>query len=169
MSELQIVRLHPEQWMRYREIRLEALSQEPQAFGTTYENMLQEPPEFWRDRLMEAARAEKSWLLFAQAGDRLIGIIGAVYDETIATADVISVFVQKAERGKGVGKALMAEILSEIGKIKGIRKAALGVNQEQQAAVRLYRSFGFEVVEEVDEVQGDGLNHPGYRMEKQLD
>jgi ribosomal protein S18 acetylase RimI-like enzyme len=57
---------------------------------------------------------------------------------------------------------------SEIGKKKGISKAALGVNQEQTAAVGLYRRFGFEVTDEKEGVQGDGKKHRGYWMEKRL-
>ena len=168
MSGIKIIQLSSKQWQRYREIRLESLREEPQAFGSSYVDMEQRPPAYWQGRLTEAARAEKSWLLFAQEGEQLIGMIGAFYDEMQETADIISVYVSKTERGKGVGKALMEGILSEIGKKKGIRKAALGVNQEQAAAVGLYRRFGFEVTDEREEIQGDGKKHRGYWMEKRL-
>jgi ribosomal protein S18 acetylase RimI-like enzyme len=169
MSELKIIQLLPEQWMRYREIRLESLSEEPQAFGTSYADMEQKPPAYWQGRLAEAELGVKSRMLFAQEGERLIGMIGAFYDETQETAIIISVYVSKVERSKGVGKVLMEGILSAIGKKEGIRRAALGVNQEQTAAVALYRRFGFEVTTEKEEVQGDGKKHHGYRMEKRLE
>jgi ribosomal protein S18 acetylase RimI-like enzyme len=62
----------------------------------------------------------------------------------------------------------MERILSELGEKEGIRKAILGVNQEQTAAVALYRQFGFEVTGELEEVQGDGKEHTGYVMEKRF-
>jgi GNAT superfamily N-acetyltransferase len=168
MGEVKIIKLLPEQWMRYREIRLESLREEPQAYGSSFADMELRPAEFWQGRLADVAQAEKSWLLFAQRGRRLIGMIGAFYEETQATAVIISVYVSKAERGKGVGKVLMEGILFEIGKVQGIRKAALGVNQEQVEAVELYRRFGFGVIGEKEEVQGDGKKHRGYLMEQRL-
>jgi ribosomal protein S18 acetylase RimI-like enzyme len=166
MSEVEMVKLPPEQWQRYREIRLEALREEPQAFGSSYAEMEQRSDTYWQERLADAAQGETSRLLFAQEGERLIGMIGAFYDETQENAHIISVYVSKAARGKGVGKALMASILSELGKKAGMRNVVLGVNQEQTAAVALYRQFGFEVASELEEVQGDGKEHRGYVMEK---
>ena len=168
MRDIKIIELSPEQWQRYREIRLEALREEPQAFGSAYTDMEQKSPEYWQGRLAEAAQGEKSWLLFAQEGERLIGMIGAFYDETQETARIIAVYVSKAERGVGVGKALMEGILFKISKKIGIRKIALGVNQEQTAAVKLYQRFGFVVTDEKEEMQGDGKKHLGYMMEKKL-
>jgi len=168
MSDFEIIKLPPEQWQRYREIRLEALREEPQAFGSAYAEMAQRSAVYWQERLSDAAQRETSWLLFAQEGERLIGMIGAFYDRTQESAHILSVYVSKAERGKGLGKALMERILSELGEKEGIRKAILGVNQEQTAAVALYRQFGFEVTGEVEEVQGDGKEHRMYVMEKRF-
>lgn len=168
MSEIRIIQLSPHQWQQFRAIRLEALHEEPQAFGTTYADMAQQPPTFWQERLADSEQGEKSRLLFAQHGERLVGMIGARYKEPEDTATIIAVYVTQTFRGYGVGKALMAAILSEIAQKPGIRKADLGVNQQQVAAVALYRQFGFEVTEEKEEVQGDGKVHCGYRMAKSL-
>ncbi len=169
MSDFEIIQLRPEQWQRYREIRLESLQEEPQAFGSTYADMAQRPPDYWQGRLADAERGENSRLLFAQAGERLVGMIGAFYDQERQAAIIVSVYASKAARGKGVGKALMDGILAEIGKKGGIRRAALGVNQEQTAAVRLYRRFGFQISGEKEEMQGDGQKRRGYIMEKWLE
>ncbi len=168
MSEIQIIQLPPDQWERFREIRLEALLEEPQAFGSSYAGMEQRPPEYWQGRLTDSAEGEKSLLLFAREGERLVGMIGAFYGEASDAAEIVSVYTSKAVRGRGVGKALMEGILAEIEKKKGIRKAVLGVNREQVAAVELYRRFGFVTVEEKEEVREDGEVRYGYWMEKQL-
>ncbi len=168
MGEVEIIELPPEEWQRYREIRLEALREEPQAFGSSFAEMELKPDTFWQERLADALLGGKSWLWFAQQGERLIGMIGAFFDEAQQAAHIVSVYVTKEERGKGVGKALMERILAEIGKNEGIHKAFLGVNQEQTAAVEMYRQFGFTVTSEVEEVQGDGKKHRGYLMEKSL-
>ncbi len=168
MSNVQIVRLMPEEWRRYRKIRLESLREEPQAFGSSYADMAEKPDTYWQGRLAEAMQGEKSWLLFAQEGEHLIGMIGAFCNEAQEVAAIVSVYVSKESRGKGIGNNLMEGILFEIGKKKSIRKAVLGVNQEQRAAVELYRRFGFSVTGEREEVQGDGKSHRGYMMEKEL-
>jgi GNAT superfamily N-acetyltransferase len=165
---IQIIQLSPQEWQRYREIRLEALRAEPQAFGSTYADSEQRPAAYWQERLADAQRGVDSWLLFAQEGEHLVGMIGAFYDERREAAIIVSVYVSQAARGKGVGKALMEAILAEVGKRKDIRKAALGVVREQAAAVALYRRFGFEVTEEHEEAQGDGKMHRGYWMEKRM-
>ncbi len=168
MGDVEIIELPPEQWRRYREIRLESLREEQQAFGSSYADMEQRPETYWQERLADATHGEKSWLFFAQRGEQLIGMIGAFFDEVQEAAHIVSVYVTKKERGKGVGKVLMERILAEIGKNEGIHKAFLGVNQEQTAAVEMYRHFGFMVTSEVEEVQGDGKKHRGYLMEKRL-
>jgi GNAT superfamily N-acetyltransferase len=103
------------------------------------------PPEQWQ-RYRE--------LIFAEQGGRLIGMIGAFRDKAQVSAHIVSVYVSKAARGKGVGRALMQAILAEVGKVECIHTATLGVNQEQTAAVALYRRFGFVVASETEELQG---------------
>jgi len=168
MTKIQIVKLTPEEWQPYKQIRLEALFMEPQAFGSKYAVVLQWPDSRWQSRLVESQAGEKSWLLFAKEEDRLIGMIGAYSEEENDVVEIISVYVTKEKRGQGVGKALMEAILAEVGRRGAFQKAVLAVNADQKSAVALYRRFGFEVVEEKTEVQSDDKAHPGYIMEKQL-
>ncbi len=168
MCDIQIVKLMPEEWLRYREIRLESLREEPQAFGSSSAVMAEKPETYWQGRLAEALQGEKSWLLFAQEGEHVIGMIGAFCDEAQVFATIVSVYVSKEARGKGTGKILMEGILSEIGKKANLHKVVLGVNREQIAAVELYRRFGFLITGEREEVQGDGKSPRGYVMEKEL-
>src|SRR5512138_3716001 len=107
MSEIEIIQLPPEQWERYRKIRLESLLEEPQAFGSSYTTMQQQPPEYWKGRLADAAQGKKSLLLFAQEGDRLVGMIGAFFGEEPDVGEIVSVYASRAVRGRGVGKTLM--------------------------------------------------------------
>src|SRR5512144_2887178 len=101
MSEIEIILLPPEQWERYRKIRLESLLEEPQAFGSSYTTMAQQPPEYWQGRLADAALGEKSLLLFAQEGDRLVGMIGAFFGEEPDVAEIVSVYTSRTVGGRG--------------------------------------------------------------------
>ncbi len=175
MPGIEIVTLPPEDWQRYRAFRLEMLQTEPGAFGSAYADMVQRPPEFWQGRLRDAACGERSWLLFAQPADpstsanSLVGMIGAFLNESQpAEAEIISVYVSPAWRGQGVGGKLFAAILDALRQQPSIRRAVLGVNVQQAAAVALYQRFGFQVIAQTESVMGDGQTYPGYRMEKDL-
>ena len=167
MTACEIVRLSPDEWPLYKQIRLEALKLEQQAFGSRYADNLQHPDSFWRGRL-EQAQAGANLLLFARQGNRLVGIIGTYADEEPGMVNVISVYVAQEARGQGVGAALMEAILAEVREQGTFRKARLMVNADQAAAFNLYRRFGFEVVGQETNVLGDGLSHREYVMEKEL-
>ena len=77
MTGYDIVQLTADDWQAYKAIRLEALRNAPQAFGSTYADNMKHPDSFWRGRLEEAAAGERSWLLFARHEDQLVGLIGA--------------------------------------------------------------------------------------------
>jgi ribosomal protein S18 acetylase RimI-like enzyme len=168
MTAYQIVTLAPDEWQQFRQIRLEALLAEPQAFGSTYDATLQRPDSHWRERLEQVQAGENSWLLFAREGERLIGMTGAFRAEESDTVEIYSVYVAKDRRGLGVGNALMTAILEAVCQPGIFRKAILGVNSNQSAAVALYRRFGFEVVAENTGIMGDGQPALGYVMEKWL-
>jgi ribosomal protein S18 acetylase RimI-like enzyme len=166
---MEIILLPPEQWQPYKEIRLEALKMEPQAFGSSYTTMLQQPDTFWQGRLAEAALRNGNWLLFARENDRIIGMIGAFANLEQNTVSVISVYVTPQARGKGVSKALMRAILEEISQLKRFQSVSLTVNKIQAPALHLYQHFGFKITREEDALMGDGNTYTEYHMEKQLD
>jgi phosphinothricin acetyltransferase len=56
----------------------------------------------------------------------------------------IGVFIKQAYRGKGVGKALMAETLHYLGN-EGVKSVELGADGNNLPALKLYRRFGFKV------------------------
>jgi ribosomal protein S18 acetylase RimI-like enzyme len=165
-STVEIVRLPVEQWPAYRQIRLEALRDSPQAFGSTYTESLARPDSQWQTRLEEAAKGEEVWLLFARIGERLVGMIGAYVEEKVEppVAAIVSMYVTPAERGKGISTRLMQAILETL-QAAGIYKAVLGVNVDQTAALHLYQRFGFTIYETVVNRMGDGVDHSEYLME----
>ena len=176
---VQIVCLAPDEWAAYRELRLRALSEEPQAFGESYANAVGLPEARWRRRLEEARPGSQRVLLFARRGERLVGMIaampyssdgvaGASGAEETREARIISVFVAAEERGRGTGGRLMEEVLRALRESGRYERVSLTVNKGQATAVGLYRRFGFEVVGEVDAMLGDGAVHRELIMERGL-
>jgi ribosomal protein S18 acetylase RimI-like enzyme len=178
METVEFFLLPPEDWQAYKQIRLEALQDAPQAFGSSYAESVQRPDAFWQQRVAEAFGAgagptgQKSWLVFARLGNQIVGTIGAyISDEaaqsgTADTAQIIGVYVRPAARGKGIASALMEAIQREVTRSGSIRRLTLGVNVQQAAALALYRRSGFTITGSVRMRMGDGNEHEEYLMEK---
>ncbi len=168
MADIQIVTIAPDDWQQYRQIRLEALQAEPQAFTSPYEEAAQRPPSYWQERLSAARAGEKSRLLFAKENERIVGMIGSFSAGDSQVVDIISVYVTRDARRRGIASALMAAILQEAEQTGAYRKAVLTVNGAQTAAVSLYQQFGFQIVGELSGVLGNGNPFRGFVMEKEL-
>lgn len=164
MPNFEIVQLSPDDWQVYKQIRLEALQTEPQAFAADYQKTAARPDAYWQGRLVDAASRKNNWLLFAREDGRLLGMIGAMVEDVPHVAWIISVYVSPPARGQGVGKALMSAILSELAQSGSIRTAKLSVNIHQKPALNLYQRCGFVITGTEDVFLGDGQYHPEYVM-----
>lgn len=168
-SDLQIITLPPTQWETYKHLRLRALQEEPQAFGSSYADTITKPNSYWMDRLTDAEQGN-SWSLFAQQNDHIIGMIGG-FKRNSAQKDIVNIvalYVVKEARGKGVAKQLLQTLLAEFKKQTQIKKAKLSVNPNQIPALKLYEAFGFNVVGKENTELGDGQLHTELIMEKQI-
>lgn len=156
-------------WEEYKGLRLSALKTEPQAFLSSYTKELTYPDEKWQERLQMANEGKTSWIYFAKVNGKLVGMIGGYRDENDLknqTAQIWGVYVNLAERGKGIAKAFMAAILEKLSKNSDIKKVILEVNTDQEIAQKLYEKFGF-VETETNFIQlGDGLTHKVSKMAK---
>ena len=57
----------------YKELRLRALREEPQAFGSSYEANVNKPDSYWVERLNDV-KSGNGWLVFAEINDKLVGM-----------------------------------------------------------------------------------------------
>lgn len=166
---MDIVRLPIEKWSEYRDLRLRALQEDPEAFSSSYADSLEQPEQFWKTRLADAERGERSWLLFARKDNRLVGMIGAFIEgDSTETATVVSVYVPREERGNGISSRLMGEMLRVLSEIPTLRKARLDVNVSQVAAIRVYKRFGFSETGRKPAMTGAGEAVEQLVMERQL-
>lgn len=164
MDNIEIVSLRPEEWQLYKELRLRALKEEPQAFGSTYEENLNHPDAYWKQRLEDSFKKDTQWLLFARLNNQLIGMIGA-YLEKEDQAEVIAMYVMPETRGKGISKLLMKELIKKIKINNDIKKIIITVNPEQKAALHLYHNVGFQLVSQEKDILGDGKEHKLYKLQ----
>ena len=127
-------------------LRLRALKDNPEAFGSTYEETLARGNEWMRERLR--AKEDEKFYLGAFERESLVGMV--VYNRGEGKKNrhkgyVIAMFVAPESRGLGAGKALMQELIARARQIEGVEQLLLAVVTTNQAAYRLYRSLGFEV------------------------
>ncbi len=130
----------------FLELRLEGLEQSPKAFLESAEEHRARPRQVTVDRL--AARDEDGFVLGAFEEDRLIDVVGFLRSDRAKTrhkAHLWGMYVTESARGKGVGRALLEALLERARKSPGLEQITLSVTVTQNAARKLYESFGFEV------------------------
>lgn len=135
-----IKQLPPESWSLYRDLRLAATKTDPQAFAATYQEELERTQDQWCSFL------PNMW--FAMNNNQAVGMIGLLQDTGTAgqhRAHLISLWVDPAYRGHGVGKKL-TQHLQKLAPERGIRKIYLHVTTTQTEAIKLYTSLGFRIV-----------------------
>lgn len=169
IQSLQIIELSIGQWQAYRDLRLAALHDSPQAFSSTFLEQQNKPDEYWQLRLQAAAEGESSWLLFARNENSLVGMIGAFRDPSSGVeACIVSMYVIPRMRGQGVAGTLMQSMLSLL-RERGVCKARLNVNLQQTAALHLYQRFGFQIIFVEPALMGDGVIYDEALMETILE
>jgi ribosomal protein S18 acetylase RimI-like enzyme len=125
----------------FKEVRLRALRDTPNAFGSTYERESQFPDEEWTAR---AARwnGEKGIGFLAMDGGGC-GIAGAFLDPNDPTrAQLISMWTAPAHRRQGVGRMLVEGVVAWA-RARGARTLLLMVTSINEPAMRFYERLGF--------------------------
>jgi GNAT superfamily N-acetyltransferase len=156
-----VVRLTPDDWEAHRDLRLEALATDPDAFGATYADNAAYDEATWRARLAAVTywQVRDSGMPLGMVGlwDPVIDAGpeggGAAEDESVPF--VIAMFVRTAARGRGVGSSLIAATITEAAR-RGYARIALDVKANNAAARELYERHGFRVLD-------DDLLAPGQR------
>lgn len=95
----------------------------------------------WSEQgFLSSLALEDTLYLTVRAGDKLIGYCGLLrsFDE----ADITNVAVASGWRGKGVGSAMLTELLAQ-GAQLGIARFTLEVRAGNAAAIHLYEKLGF--------------------------
>lgn len=149
MDNIKIIKLPVERWEEYKNLRLEALKQEPQAFSSSYEDDVLMSDEQWQSKLANYSDGKTGIILAADLNGELVGIMNSRIEQSRKMGHVAfihGVYVKPEFRGKGIGKKLLEEILQWIEGHREIVKINLDVTTEQEAAIALYKSVGFEIV-----------------------
>jgi ribosomal protein S18 acetylase RimI-like enzyme len=136
--------LVPDEWRLLRALRLAALSDAAEAFGSTYESAASRTEQEWRawparGVPFAAFLGEQR----ARAGVDPVGMVAVTAEAGEPdTAHLIALWVAPAVRGTGVGDALIAAVVDRARR-HGHRGVLLEVLAHNAPAVALYRRNGF--------------------------
>jgi ribosomal protein S18 acetylase RimI-like enzyme len=159
MSKVDIRVLREDDWQIYKSLRLRALQESPDSFGSTYQQEFEFTDDEWISRLSRKKGANKSFPLVAEASGNPAGLAwGQVHDHDTKTAYVYQMWVAPEARGSGIGRELLSKIISWA-KDAGQDNVKLAVTTTNSAAFALYRSSGFEPYGDAEELRpGSALN-----------
>jgi ribosomal protein S18 acetylase RimI-like enzyme len=129
-------------------LRLRALWDSPEAFGSSYDESVDTPVEEVAGRLRNEGRSPDNFVLAGFAGGEPAGLVGLAREQGRKMqhkAMIWGVWVAPEFRGQGIGRKLVEEAISRARSIAGLEQLHLTVVTANDAARHLYRSLGFEV------------------------
>jgi ribosomal protein S18 acetylase RimI-like enzyme len=163
-SQMQIRLLAAIDAARFREIRLEGLEQNPEAFGSTFGRESDKPLQWFEERIAQTA------IFGAFLADELLGIAGFMAEDGPKHRHkgiLWGMFVRMNARNAGLGRRLIEAVISHAS--ERVEQLKLTVVNENQSAKRLYASLGFvEYGREKRGVKQDGRYYDEILMVKFL-
>jgi ribosomal protein S18 acetylase RimI-like enzyme len=146
MSEVTVRVLAEDDWDTYRQMRLGALKESPQAFVSTYDEELAYDEDFWRLRMRRSTR-----LLAVRDGEN-VGVVSLGDAQPIdddsdlqvsqRVAEVFGMWVDPKARGTGVAWRLVDAAAAEAREQQRTH-LMLWVVVDNGRAVAFYSSYGF--------------------------
>lgn len=127
----------------YRNLRLMALQNHPEAFSSSFEEEKDRPANIYETRF----QSEESFTFGAFENEQLIGNVTLLKETKVKLkhrANILAMYVSPNNRRMGYGKSLIATALKKAKELEGIEQIYLSVEATNEPAKKLYTSFGFE-------------------------
>ena len=140
LNSVQIVPLMEQDWHRAKEIRLRALGDTPDAFGSTLADEECFTEADWRRRLIPDDRVT---FVAVKNGQDVGLVVCAPFDGLRDTAGLFSMWTAPEARRHGVGSALIRAVIAWA-QVRGHQRLALDVADGNSAAIAVYAKMGFE-------------------------
>ncbi|RKT20081.1 ribosomal protein S18 acetylase RimI-like enzyme [Streptomyces sp. 1114.5] len=157
----------------YRAFRLEALRETPTAFTSGHAEERAKPLAATLARLAEAEQGPGALLGAFDDTGALVGTAGLKVSrrgQERHKGTLYGMAVARAAGGRGIGRALVREVLRTAAEDGRLRQVLLTVSEGNEAALRLYTACGFEVWgREPRAVLVDGLAVAKLHMVRLLD
>lgn len=128
----------------YHALRLRMLREEPEAFGTAYEEAIGRPFSMTIERLQ--ANPQERFTLGAFAAGRLVGSISFTREaghKTRHKGAITAMYVAPEVRAQGIGRTLVAAAVGRAQELPELEQIYLAVGLNNVPARNLYRAMGF--------------------------
>jgi ribosomal protein S18 acetylase RimI-like enzyme len=126
----------------FKAVRLHALRDTPNAFGSTYAKESQLTDVDWVKRAVQWS-SERSAGFLAMDGGTACGIAAAFLDQEDATrAHLVSMWTAPTHRQRGIGRPLVNEVL-DWACLRSARTLQLMVTSTNEPAILFYQRLGF--------------------------
>ena len=127
-------------------IRLRALRDDPESFGSTFEEFLERGIAGVAQGLRKRT-GESDDATFGAFDRTIVGITGFMREQETKRhhkADIWGMYVPREARGRGIGKALLQAAIAYAKTLPGLEKINLSVVLTSKEARQLFISLGFE-------------------------
>lgn len=129
---------------------------EPLFYGYSYNDMTEDQADYW---YIIKQKSNFSSYFSINLGDEMIGFIGVKEIRPIIKSAKLGIVIDSRWTSKGYGKQAMRLFLDHYFKEKKMRNIILEVNAWNDRAIRLYKTFNFEIYKEKYEVfENQALN-----------
>jgi ribosomal protein S18 acetylase RimI-like enzyme len=127
----------------FRTVRLRALREDPDAYGSSYAEQVDRPLSYFEERV----RSTDLRVTFgAFAGETLIGTVTFTRESGAKDRHkgvITTMYVAPEGRGQGLGRALLLAAIERARATPGVEQVHLGVVTTNTVARALYASVGF--------------------------
>jgi len=131
----------------YRDLRLEALRNHPEAFSADYTANLAQPMTFWADRLRLNSPDSAVMIYFAVHDPQLVGMCGITRTNSPKlqhSATIVGMYVRPDWRGLRIAEGLVTACV-EWARTQEVKIIKLAVVTTNTRAIRCYARCGFQV------------------------
>jgi len=142
-SGLSVEVLAEDEWPRLQSIRLAALRQDPSAFLFSHEKEATYSEQEWRQ---EFSRGQ--WNIMVSDHED-IGLLGVTREDTMSEQECYleNLWIARDLRRDGLASLLLRTVLARL-RASGVRTVWLYILDGNDAAMKLYQSFGFQSTDE---------------------
>lgn len=142
---MDIRQLVPTDAEEYFSIRLEALKESPYAFASSYEEEKNKTAEKYKIRFNSP---DNTFTFGAFEDSQLVGVVTLVKERLFKLrhrANIVAMYIKPENRGNGIGKSLLLNVIEKAKSIDDIEQIYLTVVTTNVPAKKIYSSSGFKV------------------------
>ena len=139
--------IEAEEWPLWRDLRLLALADSPDAFRSTLEEESKQSDAWWAEVIAATVAHPRGDLWAAWVEDAPVGMLFARVDEEYTMLDIGAMWVAPEMRRNAVGSGLIQACV-ERGRALGASAASLWATEENRGAVAFYERQGFRPTKE---------------------